>query len=131
MFVLGDQAHVEDAQGQLLPGVAPVAIQQGRHVARTLLRELRGRPRERFVYRDKGQMGTIGRSRAVVEVGRLRFAGLLAWLVWLVVHIYFLSGFRNRLFVMIQWAWSYVTFGRGARLIVGPPGADGRERGPA
>jgi NADH dehydrogenase len=121
VFVMGDQARVGGEDEDPLPGVAPVAIQQGRHVARNLRRELRGEPREPFRYLDKGQMATIGRRRAVAQVGRLRFAGFFAWLVWLVIHIYFLSGFKNRLFVMLQWAWSYVTFGRGARLIVGRP----------
>lgn len=127
VFVLGDQARVSGEDGAPLPGVAPVAIQEGRHVARSLLRELSGRPREPFRYVDKGQMATIGRRRAVAAVGRLRFAGFPAWLVWLAVHIYYLSGFRNRLFVMIQWAWSYLTFGRGARLIVGPPAPSDRQ----
>ncbi len=119
VFVMGDQARVGGEDDEPLPGVAPVAIQQGRHVARNLQRELRGKPREPFRYVDKGQMATIGRRRAIAQVGRLRFAGFFAWLVWLVIHIYFLSGFKNRLFVMLQWTWSYVTFGRGARLIVG------------
>jgi NADH dehydrogenase len=119
VFVIGDQACVIDAAGRPLPGVAPVALQQGRFVARTLARDLAGRPRAPFRYVDKGQMATIGRSRAVVELGRLRFAGWLAWLVWIVVHIYYLTGFENRLLVVIQWAWSYLSFRRGARLIVG------------
>jgi NADH dehydrogenase len=97
-----------------------VAIQQGRHVARTILRELRGDAREPFRYRDRGQMATIGRSRALCDFGRVRFAGFAAWVVWLVVHIYFLVSFKNRLFVVLQWAWSYLTFRRGARLIVAP-----------
>jgi NADH dehydrogenase len=119
VFVAGDGAHVEDAGGKPLPGVAPVALQQGRFVGRAIQRELAGKPRGEFRYVDKGQMATIGRSRAIVEIGRLHFAGFFAWLVWLVVHIYYLVGFKNRLFVVIQWAWSYLTFRRGARLIVG------------
>lgn len=119
VFVLGDQARLEGPDGDPLPGVAPVALQQGDHVARQLRRELAGKPREPFRYRDKGQLATIGRSRAVLEIGRLRMAGLVAWLVWLVVHIYFLVGFKNRLFVVLQWAWAYGRFRRGARLIVG------------
>jgi NADH dehydrogenase len=119
VFVAGDQARVPGPDGRPLPGVAPVALQQGRHVGRSLARELAGRPREPFRYRDKGQMATIGRSRAIVELGRLRFAGLPAWLLWIVVHIYYLTGFENRLLVVIQWAWSYLSFRRGARLIVG------------
>jgi NADH dehydrogenase len=112
-------ARGSDAQGRPLPGVAPVAMQQGRYAARAILAELAGKPREPFVYRDKGQMATIGRSRAIVQLPRGKLTGFLAWLAWLVIHIYYLSGFRNRLFVLIQWAWSYVTFARGARLIVG------------
>jgi len=119
VFVAGDLAHVDDENGELLPGVAPVALQQGRFVGEAILRDIAGKPRGGFRYFDKGQMATIGRSRAIVEVGRLHFAGFLAWLVWLVVHIYYLVGFKNRVFVVIQWAWSYLTFRRGARLIVG------------
>ncbi len=128
VFVIGDQARVVGRDGAPLPGVAPVAMQQGRFVARTIAGDLAGRPRQPFQYADKGQpfqyadkgqMATIGRSRAVVEIGRLRFGGLLAWLLWIVVHIYYLTGFENRLLVVIQWAWSYVSFRRGARLIVG------------
>ena len=118
LFVLGDLAHVVGADGKLLPGVAPVALQQGRYAASAILGDLRGRPRKPFAYRDKGQMATIGRSRAVVQTGALQIGGLLAWLAWLVIHIYYLSGFKNRLFVLIQWAYSYLTFARGARLIV-------------
>ena len=118
VFVAGDQAHVEGPDGPL-PGLAPVALQQGRHLARTLRRELDGKPREPFRYRNKGQMATIGRSRAVLEMGRLRLAGLPAWIAWLLVHVYYLVGFKNRLFVVLQWAWAYWRFRRGARLIVG------------
>jgi len=118
VFVAGDQASPPAADGRPLPGIAPVAMQAGRHLARTILRELRGEPREPFRYVDRGQAATIGRSRAIVEIGRLRFGGFAAWLGWLLLHIYHLVGFRNRLFVVIQWAWSYLTFGRGARLIV-------------
>jgi NADH dehydrogenase len=93
-------------------------MQQGRFAARAILADLTGRPRGAFRYRDRGQMATIGRSRALVQTGRLRFGGFPAWIFWLLVHIYFLVGFRNRLFVVIAWAWSYLTYGRGARLIV-------------
>jgi NADH dehydrogenase len=119
VFVGGDLAHAEDAQGRLLPGLAPVAMQQGRFVARAILADLAGKPRGQFHYVDKGQMATIGRSRAIVQAGRLRFGGRVAWWTWLLVHIYYLTGFRNRVLVLIQWAWSYLTFARGARLIVG------------
>lgn len=119
VFVIGDLAHVEDEAGRLLPGVAPVAISQGRHVAATITGDLAGVEREPYRYRDRGQMATIGRSKAIVAIGpRLRFAGFPAWIVWLLVHIYFLVGFKNRVFVVISWAWSYLTFRRGARLIV-------------
>ncbi len=119
VFVIGDQASVIGPGGKPLPGVAPVAMQQGRYVARTIEGDIAGRSRQPFAYVDKGQLATIGRSRAIVEIGRLRFAGLFAWLLWIAVHIYYLTGFKNRLLVVIQWAWSYLTFRRGARLIVG------------
>jgi len=118
VFVLGDLALTRDRSGKPLPGVAPVALQQGRYVGALIAAELAGRPRTPFRYVDKGQMATIGRSRAVVKAPGLRLSGLLAWMAWLLIHIYYLSGFRNRLLVLIQWAWSYITFGRGARLIV-------------
>jgi NADH dehydrogenase len=118
VFVLGDQAHALGADGAPLPGLAPVAIQAGRFAARAIRGELRGRPRGAFEYRDRGQMATIGRSRAICASGRLQFGGFAAWLFWLCVHIYFLVGFKNRLFVVLQWAWSYLSYGRGARLIV-------------
>ena len=118
VFVAGDLARAEWKSVSTLPGIAPVAMQAGRYVAKTIMAELEGRPRRPFSYVDKGRMATIGRSRAVVETGRFRFSGLFAWLTWLLTHIYYLSSFRNRLLVLMQWAWSYVTFGRGARLIV-------------
>ncbi len=119
VYVLGDQAHVEGEDKKPLPGVAPVAMQQGRWVAKRISAELAGKtPATAFRYVDKGQMATIGRSRAVLEVGRRRIGGMVAWLGWLFVHIYYLSGFKNRLFVLFSWAWSYFSFARGARLIV-------------
>jgi NADH dehydrogenase len=119
VFVLGDQAHTKDAAtGAALPGVATVALQQGRFVADTLVADSRGEARRPFRYFDKGQMATIGRGHAVLESGKLRLGGVLAWLAWLLVHIYYLSGFRNRVVVLLEWAWSYLTFSRGARLIV-------------
>lgn len=119
IFVAGDQARYTHQTGTPLPGTAPVAMQQGRYVGRTIGREIRGHPRQPFRFLDKGQMATIGRSRAILEMGSLRLSGFPAWIMWLVVHIYYLTGFKNRLLVVLQWAWSYVTFGRGARLIVG------------
>ncbi len=118
VFVMGDQAEARDAAGAPLPALAPVAIQQGRFAARQILRDLRGEPRETFRYVDRGALATIGRSRAVGRIGRWPVQGLLAWLVWLFVHIYYLVGFRNRSVVIFQWAWSYYRFRRGARLIV-------------
>jgi NADH dehydrogenase len=121
VFIAGDLAHAVDERTQrLLPGVSQAAIQGGQHFARMLRRDLEGQPREPFHYRDLGQMATIGRSRALAEIGRVRFGGVFAWWFWLLVHIYALIGFRNRLSVFVQWAWSYVTFTRGARLIVSP-----------
>lgn len=119
VFVAGDLAHAIDQKTKrVLPGVATVAMQQGVHFAKTVLAERSGGARQPFRFVDLGQMATIGRSRAVCEIGGLRFAGRLAWWLWLLVHIYRLSGFRNRLSVLVHWAWSYFTFGRGARLIV-------------
>ena len=122
VFVLGDLARFEESEGKPLPGVALVAMQEGIYAADIIRKEVqRGAVAERapFRYHDLGQMATIGRSRAIAEFGRLRLGGYFAWWFWLIVHIYRLSGFRNRLSVLIQWAWSYLTFGRGARLIVG------------
>jgi NADH dehydrogenase len=119
VLVIGDQSHFKAPYMERpLPGVASVAIQQGRHAARTICSDLDGERRKEFRYVDKGQMATIGRRRAVMQKGSFRSAGMFAWLVWLLVHIYFLSGFKNRLFVLIQWSWSYLTFARGTRLIV-------------
>lgn len=119
VFVIGDQAHFEEEAGKpALPGLAPVAMQQGRHVARQILREVAGKPREPFHYRDKGQMATIGRRRAIAQFRGLEFSGFFAWLAWLLVHIYYLIGFKNRILVLLQWTWSYLAFSRGARLIV-------------
>lgn len=119
VFVAGDLAHAVDQRTKrILPGVATVALQQGIFVGKAILAERSGRARKPFRFVDLGQMATIGRSRAVCEIGRLHFAGRLAWWLWLLVHIYRLSGFRNRLSVLVQWAWSFFTFGRGARLIV-------------
>lgn len=117
IFVLGDLAHVLDPKGEPLPGLAPVAMQAGRYAARAIGRIARGQDVKDFVYNDKGQMATIGRRRAIVETAGLRFSGYFAWLTWLIVHIYYLIGFKNRFFVFVQWAWAYVTFRRGARLI--------------
>jgi NADH dehydrogenase len=116
IYVIGDLAHLAQ-DGRLIPGVAPAAVQQGRHAARNVLRTLAGRPRVPFRYVNKGNLATIGRAAAVAQLGRLHLTGLPAWLLWLFVHVVFLIGFRNRVLVTIQWAWSYVTYDRGARLI--------------
>lgn len=120
IFAIGDVAAFLHQSGKPLPGVAPVAIQQGRHVARNVDSDLAGRPREAFRYRDKGNLAVIGRASAVASFGRLRISGFLAWLAWCFVHILFLIGFRNRAIVLFEWAWSYLTDQRGARLITGP-----------
>jgi NADH dehydrogenase len=118
VFVIGDQAAFLDKAGQALPGVAPVAMQQGRYVAKSIVRLLSQKPLKAFHYFDKGQLATIGRRRAVVQGPHFQCAGLFAWIIWLAVHIFYLIGFQNRVFVMIQWFSSYVLFRRGARLIV-------------
>jgi NADH dehydrogenase len=119
IYVIGDLAHV-DHEGALVPGVAPAAMQAGRHTAENVIRAMRGQPRLPFRYRDKGMLATIGRGAAVAKIGPIKASGYFAWLLWLFVHIFFLIGFRNRLIVMIHWAWSYATFDRGARLITEP-----------
>jgi NADH:ubiquinone reductase (H+-translocating) len=120
--VVGDLAFLRQQDGQPVPGVAPAAIQQGRHAARGVLRALRGQPPVPFRYRDKGSLATIGRRAAVGQIGRLRLSGMVAWLAWIFVHIAYLIGFRNRVAVLLEWFWSYLTFERGARLITDPTG---------
>ena len=100
------------------PALASTSMQQGRHAAWNITRDLRGDVRKPFEYLDKGQMATIGRKRAIAQIKTLRVSGFVAWLMWLVVHVYYLIGFKNRFMVIIQWAWSYFTYQRGARLIV-------------
>lgn len=133
VFVIGDLAALKDAAGKLLPGVAQVAIQEGRYVAKLIRREIAQHNKEAgraislpspasrppFHYHDKGSLATIGRAAAVAEIGKLHISGYIAWLTWLFVHIFFLIGFRNRVLVLIQWASSYITYERGARLITG------------
>lgn len=119
VFVIGDQAHFAPGGGTPLPGLSPVAMQQGRHAARNIRALLAGGWADKFEYFDKGTMATIGRNRAVADAGFMRFSGLPAWLAWLFVHIIFLVGFRNKLLVLINWTLAYVTYGRGARLITG------------
>ena len=115
--VIGDLAHFEDEKGKLLPGVSPVAMQQGRRAARNVLAMVEGRKPQRFWYFDKGSMATIGRNKAVADLNFVHFSGFPAWLSWLFVHVLFLVGFRNRIAVVLQWAWAYFTFNKGARLI--------------
>jgi NADH dehydrogenase len=125
VFVLGDAAVFKGPDGGTLPGICPVAIQMGQYTARVIGGDLAGRPRRAFRYWDKGQLAVIGRGQAVADIWKLHFGGFLAWLIWIFVHILFLIGFRNRVLVLIQWAWSYLTYSRGARIIteaVPPPG---------
>lgn len=119
IFVIGDMAHFAPGGGTPLPGLSPVAMQQGRHAARNIRKLIAGGWTERFAYRDKGTMATIGRHRAVADTGFLRFSGFTAWLAWLFVHLIFLISFRDKVLVFTNWAWQYVTKGRGARLITG------------
>ncbi len=125
VFVLGDMAILMQQNGKPVPGVSPAAMQEGRHVAKIVEDEIDlgvGRcPRPPFKYWDKGTMATIGRSKAVAEVGRFKFSGLLAWLTWLFVHLVFLVGFRNKISVMLSWVYSYFVYKRGARIIVTAP----------
>jgi NADH:quinone reductase (non-electrogenic) len=134
VFVIGDLAAAKDEHGKLLPGVAPNAIQQGRYVAKVIRAELEHRShtgtRPPFHYWDKGSLATIGRAAGVAQFGRIHISGYVAWLSWLFVHIFFLIGFRNRILVFIQWAWSYVTYERGARLITGSTYLPGWSEGP-
>ena len=119
VFVVGDTAAAAAPDGSMLPGVAPVAKQQGQYVARALVARSKGQTFGAFRYRDYGLLATIGRSRAVAQLGGLHVSGFLAWVLWSVAHIYFLIGFRNRFVVALNWAWSYITFQRGSRLITG------------
>lgn len=126
VFVIGDMAHFEQ-QGEPLPGLAPVAIQQGKRAARNILRRLRGESTQQFEYNDRGHMATLGRARAVADVYGRRFSGFFAWVLWLFVHLLFLIGFRNKIFVLLDWAYAYVGMRRSGRLIVDTPYA-GEER---
>ena len=119
VFVIGDLAHFSHHTGTPLPGVAPVAMQQGRYVATLIMRRLRGETMPSFRYRDYGSMATIGRAEAVADLGWVQFSGFFAWLAWLFIHLIHLVQFQNRLLVLIQWAWNYFTWNRYARLITG------------
>jgi NADH dehydrogenase len=123
VFAIGDMALVLGADGKPVPGVSPAAMQMAGHVARIIEGELassgNAAARPPFRYWDKGTMATIGRSAAVAQVGRFHFSGLTAWLAWLMIHLIFLVGFRNKIAVLFQWFYSYVTYKRGARIVVG------------
>jgi NADH dehydrogenase len=129
VFAIGDMIRTRDLKGEpvVLPGVAPVAMQQGRYAAKVIRARLRGREHRPFRYRDKGNLATIGRAAAVADIKGVRLSGFLAWATWLVVHLWYLIGFQNRLHVLIRWSFSFVTHGRGARLITGAstPGEHG------
>ncbi len=115
--VVGDMAHYEH-EGEVVPGLAPVAIQMGKYVADDIKRQRRGKERKPYEYIDRGQMATIGRARAVAEVGKRAFSGLVAWLMWLFIHVLFLIGFRNRVFVIMEWFYAYIGMRRGSRIII-------------
>jgi len=127
VYVVGDLAAVR-TDGAYVPGVAPAAIQEGVHAADNIARQIRGQAPVPFRYRDKGSLATIGRAAAVAHLGRLNLSGWIAWMAWLLIHIFFLIGFRNRLVVIFEWAWSYFTAQRGARLITGAPPPSAPER---
>jgi NADH dehydrogenase len=120
ILVVGDMAALSDVHGVAVPGLASAATQMGPFAARNILREIAGQPREKFAYKDKGTMATIGKNRAIALIGKVQFSGFVAWLAWGLVHLILLIGFRNRFFVMWEWAWTYVTGQRSARLITGP-----------
>jgi NADH dehydrogenase len=120
IYVIGDLASIM-TDGKPVPGVAPAAIQEARHAVLNIQRTLEGQAREPFRYRDKGSLATIGRARAVADLRHFRLSGFVAWMAWLVIHVFFLIGFRNRFLVLFDWAWSYLTYERGARLITGDP----------
>jgi len=120
VFAAGDMAQVKKHNGDPVPGMAPAALQEGRYLGRLIRSEIDGFPHIRlpFRYKDKGQMATIGRTQAVLESGRLQLSGFPAWLAWVVIHIFYLTGLRNRVFVLFSWAWSWINFNSSARLIV-------------
>ena len=116
-FAIGDAVNFSHQTGSPLPGLSPVAMQMGRIAGRNIIHAIKGEPYDKFHYVDKGTMATIGRSAAIAQFGRIHLSGFLAWMSWLMVHIFFLIGFKNRLVVLFSWAWSYFTYQRGARLI--------------
>ncbi len=130
IFVIGDMATYTHQTGKSLPGTAPVAIQQGRFVAKLIAARLHNKTLPTFHYRDRGNMATIGRAAAVAEIAGLRFSGFIAWVLWLVVHLMNLVNFRNRLLVLVQWGWNYVSHDRSARLITGETGCHAQQPSP-
>jgi NADH dehydrogenase len=118
IYVAGDLACFDQENMGHLPPLAPVAMQQGRFIPKNIIRDLNGEERLEFSYFDKGKMATIGRSKAIVELGKMKLTGFFAWVIWLVIHIYYLSGFKNKFFVFLNWTWSYLSFKKGARLIL-------------
>ncbi|HEX9740147.1 MAG TPA: FAD-dependent oxidoreductase, partial [Ignavibacteriaceae bacterium] len=121
VFVIGDAALIKDKDGKYLPGVAPVAMQQGRYVADIIKEGKDADLRKPFKYVDKGTMATIGRAKAICIIAGLKFTGFFAWMLWCLIHIFFLISFRNKFKVMAEWAWYYLTFRHGIRLITGHP----------
>ena len=122
VFVIGDMASLKQENGEPVPGVSPAAMQMGEVTAANILRDLKGEPREKFTYWDKGTMATIGRKKAIAQAAGMKFKGFIAWMMWLFLHVFFLIGFRNRLAVMFDWLWAYLTRERSARLITGDAG---------
>jgi NADH dehydrogenase len=118
IFVIGDLAHYAHGLKRPLPGIAPVAMQQGKYVAQVIAHRVAGTPVEPFHYNDKGTMATIGRAAAVAQIGRLRLSGYPAWLSWIFIHLLYLAEFDNRVLVFLQWMWNYFTYERGVRLIL-------------
>ncbi|HMJ09107.1 MAG TPA: NAD(P)/FAD-dependent oxidoreductase, partial [Pyrinomonadaceae bacterium] len=119
IFVIGDMASLKQENGEPVPGVSPAAMQMGTNAAQNIIRDIKGEPRKNFRYVDKGTMATIGRSKAIADIRGWKFSGFIAWLMWLFLHVFFLIGFRNRLSVMLEWFWAYLTRERSARLITG------------
>src|SRR5204863_2372593 len=132
VFAIGDMVRARDPGGEpvVLPGVAPAAMQQGRYAASVVRARLRGRPHGAFRYRDKGNLATIGRAAAVADIKGVRLSGFLAWSAWLLVHLWYLIGFQNRILVLIRWSFSFATHGRGARLITDHEPTSRREHHP-
>lgn len=119
IFVIGDMASIKQESGEPVPGVSPAAMQMGTNAAKNIIRDVNGTPRENFHYVDKGTMATIGRSKAIADIRGWKFSGLIAWMMWLCLHVFFLIGFRNRIYVLFEWFWAYITRHWSARLITG------------